>query len=67
MPAPVRLTPGFGLYEASSRALGDTAIVYTRTFEIRDRLIPVERFNEYRTFMTDVVKADRAQAVLVRK
>jgi hypothetical protein len=67
MPARVTVSPSFGLYSSSVAVVGDTAMVYTRVLEMRDRVIPLERYNEYRSVLADIVKADRAQAVLVKK
>lgn len=67
LPTPVKLVPSFGNFSCSTIARGDTSVVYTRFFECRETVIPLEKYDEYRTFLTEVVKADRAQAVLVKK
>jgi hypothetical protein len=67
VPAEIHVQTSFGEFHAKTLARGDTAIVYTRSFELRDYSIPAKTYGEYRKFYTDVVKADRAQVVLVRK
>ena len=67
LPAPVDLAAGFGRYRSACRLSGDTAVVYVRTLEMRVPTIPAAAYEEYRTFFTEVAKADRMQAVLVKK
>ena len=67
IPAEVHLQSSFGNFHTKTLTLGDTAIVYTRSFEIREYSIPAKNYAEYRKFYSDVVKADRAQVVLVKK
>jgi transglutaminase-like putative cysteine protease len=67
VPTEVHLLSSFGEFHAKTLALGDTAIAYTRSFELREYFIPAKNYAEYRKFYTDVVKSDRAQVVLMRK
>lgn len=67
LPHPVTLTSSFGSFSSSTVALGDTALVFRRRLEVDNRVIPAEHYGEYRKFFSDVVKADRAQVVLVKK
>ena len=67
VPSPVDLRSSFGSFHSSSNVLGDTALVYTRILEIHQAEIPAPAYNEYRNFSKDIVKADRAQAVLVKQ
>jgi hypothetical protein len=67
LPAAVQLIASFGTFESSSVAAGDSAIVFTRVLEIRTPILPAERYQEYQRFMKDIVKADKAQVVAVRK
>ncbi len=67
IPAEVRLQTPFGEFHSKTTALGDTALVYTRSLEIRVYSIPADHYAEYRKFFSDIVKADRAQVVLVKK
>ncbi len=66
VPAPVALTCSFGSFRSSSRFVNDTTLVFTRELEILKPEIAAGSYNEYRNFSKDVVKADRAQAVLVK-
>lgn len=67
IPAEVRLETSFGEFHAKTHALGDTILIYTRALEIREYSIPAEDYAKYRKFFSDIVKADRAQVVLVKK
>jgi hypothetical protein len=67
IPSEVRLESSFGRFHAKTYVLGDTAIIYTRILEVRDYSIPAANYAEYRKFFSDIVKADRAQVVLVKK
>jgi hypothetical protein len=67
LPAEVSLQPSFGEFHTNTIVLGDTVVVYKRSLEIHAYSIPAKNYTEYRKFFMDVVKADRAQVVLVRK
>jgi hypothetical protein len=56
----------FGSYHAST-ALNAGTLEYVRRLEIRERALPADQYEAYRQFVADVVKADNAQVVLVRK
>lgn len=44
----------------------DNQLIYTRTMEIKRFSFPKERYEEYRQFLKEVVKADKMKVVLVR-
>lgn len=67
IPTKVHLVSSFGQFSSKTYPLGDTAIVYTRSLEIQTYSIPPDHYTEYRKFFSDIVKADRAQVVLVKK
>ena len=67
LPSDVQLTSSFGAFSSKTKSLSDTILIYTRSLEIKDYEIPAKNYQEYRKFFSDVVKADRAQVVLVRK
>jgi hypothetical protein len=67
IPKDVHIQTSFSEFSSKTIALGDTAIVYKRSMEIRDYSVPPEKYAEYRKLHADIVKADRAQVVLVRK
>ncbi len=56
----------FGSYHAST-VLNAGTLEYVRRLEIRARALPASQYEAYRQFIADVVKADNAQVVLVRK
>ena len=67
LPREVKLDASFGSYRSATSARGDTLLVHTRYFEIRTPVIPAEQYGEYVDFLREVTKADKAQAVAVRK
>ena len=67
LPADVELHTGFGSYKASTKLLNDSTLVYTLLSKIDDYKIPAEKYKEYRKFCADMAKADRMQAVFIRK
>ena len=67
LPPEVRLTTSFSSFIARTVLLGDSIVVYTRSLQIHEYVIPADHYAEYRKFWSDVVSADRAQVVLVRK
>ncbi len=56
----------FGSYHASTMLNAGT-LEYVRRLEIRERTLPADQYEAYRQFIAEVVKADNAQVVLVRK
>ena len=66
LPGEVHLTASFGEFNSRTLAFGDSVIVYQRSLEIKEYSIPAKNYNEYRKFFADIVKADRAQVVLIR-
>ncbi len=67
LPGETDLATDFGAYRMTLATLGDTAVVCTRTFEIRAAEIPASAYGAYRTFLAGIVKADRGQMVLIRR
>jgi len=65
-PTPVALETSFGRYQ-SSVTLRDGTLEYLRRLEMRASRLPATQYEAYRQFINDVVKADHAQIVLVRK
>jgi transglutaminase-like putative cysteine protease len=66
LPPEINLENTFGKYKAKCEIDGDR-IIYTRYYEISDYNIPASVYNEYRKFISDIVKADRTQIVLAMK
>lgn len=67
LPAAVDLSCSFGSYHARTKVIGDTVLVYSRVMEMQKNEIPATAYEEYQKFSQDIVKADRSQAVLVKK
>jgi hypothetical protein len=65
-PPTVALETTFGSYHAAT-TLRDGTLEYERRLEIREKSLPADQYEAYRRFIADVVKADNAQVVLVRK
>lgn len=66
VPPTFALETPFGSYHASTVLTAGT-LEYVRRLEIRERALPADQYEAYRQFIADVVKADNAQVVLVRK
>jgi hypothetical protein len=67
IPPEVLVESSFGRFSSKTIVTGDTTLLYTRSLEIHDYTVSVKNYKEYRKFFSDIVKADRAQVVLVRK
>jgi transglutaminase-like putative cysteine protease len=65
-PPPASIETPFGSYRAASE-LRNGVLAYSRRLEILQNRLPAEQYAAYRAFIGDVVKADRAQVVLIRK
>jgi len=67
MPENVDLTTDFGAIKATYSQPESNKLVYKRVLRSTKRRLPPEQYEEYRKFLSTVVKADRAQVVLVKK
>jgi hypothetical protein len=65
-PKELNLETSFGKYRTKCDT-EEGKIIYTRYYEISDYKIAAELYPEYRNFIAEIVKADRAQVVLARK
>lgn len=66
-PDEVNLSSSFGNFESKVTPLSETKILYVRSLQIKKYSIPAKNYEEYRKFFSNVVEADRAQVVLVKK
>jgi transglutaminase-like putative cysteine protease len=67
LPPETVLNSSFGSFHGKTTASGDTAVTYYRRTDLRDYAIPAAHYAEYRNFIADIVKADRAQVVLKKR
>jgi len=65
-PPPIAIESSFGHYK-SSAIFREGTLEFTRRLEMRESRLPAAQYEAYRKFINDVVKADHAQIVLVRK
>jgi hypothetical protein len=63
-PRETAISTSFGTFSCRTVASGDTAIMYVRRMELTNPTIPAEHYGEYRSFIQEIVKADRAMVVL---
>ena len=63
LPAPVNEDYGFIAYHSKTEAVGHK-LRYTRTFEIRDLSVPVDKAGQLKEFYRIIYRDERAQAVL---
>lgn len=66
-PDNVDLSSSFGSFERKLMPIGSKKILYVRSLQIRKYSIPAKNYEEYRKFFSNIVEADRAQVVLVKK
>ena len=67
VPNSVNLNTSFGTFISKTIVTGDSAVIFHREIEMRKYSIPAKNYDEYRSFWSDVVKADRESVVLVKK
>ena len=67
LPAETHLTTSFGEFISKSELTGGNKIIFTRSLIINEYSIPAESYPEYRQFISEIVKADKMQVVLVKK
>lgn len=67
LPRQVNFNISVAEYNSQVQVISDNKIIYTRSFEIKDYSLKAEEYPDYRKFYADVVKADRAMVVLVKK
>ena len=65
-PDSVQIETSFGSYTATVTS-GAGTLQYIRRMELRENKLPPDAYAEYREFVQQVVKADNAQVVLVKK
>jgi hypothetical protein len=63
LPPPVELDTGFATYRSRSDVSG-SQLKYTRSYEVRDLLVPVARIEEYRRLHLAIARDERAVVVL---
>ena len=66
MPDPLKLDAPFGTY-ATSYAVKDGNLVFTRTLVMRATTIPAEQYNTVRSFFERIRAAEQTPVVLARK
>ncbi|HEX9613903.1 MAG TPA: DUF3857 domain-containing protein [Bacteroidota bacterium] len=67
LPERVFVEQPFGRFESRTHVSGDSAIVFTRSLTMTQHEIPADQYATYRSFFIEIFKADKAQAVLLRK
>lgn len=67
LPKELSLSASFGNFKSKVIPKDDFTIEYVRQLDIKDYLIPAEKYTEYRNFFMEVAKNDRSQIVLIKK
>ncbi|MFA6979200.1 MAG: DUF3857 domain-containing protein [Ignavibacteriaceae bacterium] len=67
IPGSININTSFGEFSSKTLVDADSKIVFVRKIKINDYSIPAEKYTEYRNFFTNVVKADRAQVILIKR
>ncbi|MES1191818.1 MAG: DUF3857 domain-containing transglutaminase family protein [Steroidobacter sp.] len=66
LPAPVDADYPFASYHSKAEVKGNT-LHYTRTFEIKQFMVPADKLDDLKKFYRAIYNDERANAVLVRK
>lgn len=64
MPKPVEISNKFGVYKFSIEKQSDHTLVYKRTQILNKGYYPKEEYDEFRAFMSKIVKHDKTKIVL---
>ncbi|MFZ4620046.1 MAG: DUF3857 domain-containing protein [Bacteroidota bacterium] len=67
LPSETTISKTFASFHGKTVNSGDSAIIYLRRTEFRSTEIPAAQYQDYRSFIADIVKADRSQVVLKKK
>ena len=66
VPKEIVLKSDFGEFLSSTQQLDKDKILFIRSLELKQNVIPAENYAEYQKFFSDIVRADKAQVVLVK-
>jgi len=61
---PEEITSQFGVYKASLEVISDTKVKYKRSLEFNKGEFNKEAYNDYRSFIRNIAKADKTSIVL---
>ncbi len=67
IPGEINLESSFGKFSVKTNLINENTILYTRELKIDEYSIPAEKYSEYRSFFSEVVKSDKSQIVFVKK
>lgn len=67
LPKPVQLESSFARYAVSTIIVTPRELCFIRRLEVMATELPPSVYDKYRTFWSDVVKADKAVAALIKK
>lgn len=66
LPDPLKLETPFGIY-TTNYTVRDGQLIFTRTLTVRALTVPVEKYNDVRSFFARIRAADQAPVVLAKK
>ena len=66
LPGPTDIDYPFGSYHSKTTVSGNT-LRYTRTFEIKEFVVPVDKLDDLKKFYRQIYGDERANAVLIKK
>jgi hypothetical protein len=67
MPKPVMVETSFGKYSSNLAIIDKENLIYSRYLEMNFTELPPESYNDYRNFLQQIVQADKANVVFIRK
>jgi transglutaminase-like putative cysteine protease len=65
LPQPTHQSTSFISFHSNATMSGDSVLIYTRRFEVRQAVIPASDYEEFCKIYASIVKTDRQQAVFV--
>jgi hypothetical protein len=66
IPKEVTLATSFAWFSSRAISLDNSTILFVRNLKVKNYSVKASSYSEYRKFFSDVVKADRAQIVLIK-
>lgn len=66
-PQEIELKSDFGEFLSRTQQLDKDKILFIRSLELKQNVIPAENYTEYQKFFSEIVRADKSQVVLVKK
>ncbi len=67
LPKEINIQSSFGSFYSGTLVKGDNSLLFVRSLKIKNYSVPAEDYSEYQKFISETVKADKQQVVLIKK